>query len=87
MEANAWLEAHPHHQAKMIALSAMAESVLGKPLNKALQTYNWDARPLSRQQMMYAAMDAHVLLQIYETICKQPGAKEQAEGLAETWRG
>ena len=43
----------------MASLSAMAESVLDKPLNKALQTSNWEWRPLSQQQQLYAALDAH----------------------------
>ena len=45
-------------------LAAVAERALGAPLDKALQTADWAARPLSAAAVAYAALDAHVLLQL-----------------------
>lgn len=69
-----------------MSLTAMAHSVLGKPLNKALQTSNWGARPLSAQQLLYAALDAHVCLQIWAAIGgNQPHADMLLNSLAVRW--
>lgn len=76
VQASAWLAAHPSHQAKSISLSAMAESTMGKPLNKAMQTSNWAARPLSPQQLLYAALDAHVCLQVCDAVSASCAAGE-----------
>ena len=81
--AREWLDTHPHHRAKTMSLTAMAESTVGKPLNKALQTSDWGARPLSPKQLQYAALDAHVCLQIYATLCKQDNIL--VENFVTTW--
>ena len=39
-------------------LSAVTERFLGAPLDKTLQTSDWAARPLSWEQIRYAALDA-----------------------------
>lgn len=46
------------------SLTHVAESLLGKPLDKTQQCSNWERRPLSHAQSQYAALDAHVLLSI-----------------------
>ncbi|KAK9829035.1 hypothetical protein WJX72_003549 [[Myrmecia] bisecta] len=51
-----------------IGLSAMAQSVLGKPLNKSMQVSDWEKRPLTAKQLAYAALDAHVLVQLYDAM-------------------
>ena len=85
--AAAWLAAHPEQRAKSASLTAMAESVLGKPLNKALQTSNWEARPLSPQQLHYAALDAHVCLQICNAVYEQAGlSANRLQEHVTTWR-
>jgi prolyl-tRNA editing enzyme YbaK/EbsC (Cys-tRNA(Pro) deacylase)/uncharacterized protein with PIN domain len=44
------------------SLSGLVESVLGSPLSKAHQTSDWQRRPLSLQQLEYAALDALALV-------------------------
>lgn len=47
------------------SLSNLAASVLGTGLDKSLQKSDWQRRPLSREQTLYAAIDALILVQIY----------------------
>lgn len=49
-------------------LNVLAELCLGKPLDKSDQCSNWANRPLRREQIIYAALDAHCLLQIYKVL-------------------
>ncbi|KAK9833570.1 hypothetical protein WJX81_006966 [Elliptochloris bilobata] len=56
-----------------IALSTISERVLGRPLNKAMQTSDWEARPLSPAQVAYAALDAHALVRIYDALAAHLG--------------
>jgi len=51
-----------------ISLSDAAHRFLGKPLNKTEQVSNWDERPLQQSQLIYAALDAHCLLGILDSI-------------------
>jgi prolyl-tRNA editing enzyme YbaK/EbsC (Cys-tRNA(Pro) deacylase)/uncharacterized protein with PIN domain len=44
------------------SLSGLVESVLGSPLSKTHQTSDWQRRPLSLQQLEYAALDALALV-------------------------
>ena len=44
-----------------LGLSALAERHLGKPLDKALQCSQWEVRPLTDAQRVYAALDATVV--------------------------
>ena len=48
------------------SLSVVCARELGKPLDKTQQTSNWRRRPLSPSQLAYAALDAEVLLQLWE---------------------
>lgn len=52
-------------------LAALAEGYLGSPLDKRVRMSNWERRPLTRAQLHYAALDAHVLLQIYDKMQEQ----------------
>ncbi|CAB3365110.1 Hypothetical predicted protein [Cloeon dipterum] len=57
-------------------LSSLVQQCLGKPLNKENQFSNWERRPLRENQITYAALDAHCLLQIYsvlEKCCREQG--------------
>ncbi|XVF31445.1 hypothetical protein REPUB_Repub16aG0146700 [Reevesia pubescens] len=46
-------------------LSGLAEKILGAGLNKTRRNSNWEQRPLTRNQLEYAALDAAVLIQIF----------------------
>ncbi|KAH8248639.1 hypothetical protein KR032_001647 [Drosophila birchii] len=50
------------------ALTDLAQVCLGKKLNKSNQCSNWANRPLRREQILYAAIDARCLLLIYNTL-------------------
>lgn len=52
------------------SLTSLVQSCFGLPLEKSEQCSNWELRPLRRTQIMYAALDAHVLVQIYEFLQK-----------------
>lgn len=55
-------------QAPLPGLSGLADLHLGAPLDKALQCCEWEARPLSQQQLEYAAADAVCLLHIVDAM-------------------
>ena len=59
-------EAEP--KLKTLGLSRACQHYLGKPLDKAEQCSLWSARPLSEGQRIYAALDAAVLIAIYEKL-------------------
>jgi hypothetical protein len=48
------------------SLAMVCERELGMVLDKSSQTSNWSRRPLDRDQLSYAALDAEVLLALYE---------------------
>ncbi|CAE7771154.1 EXD3 [Symbiodinium microadriaticum] len=53
-------------------LSALCLEFIGSPLSKRLQTSDWGARPLSREQLSYAALDAHCLLTLARRLHASP---------------
>lgn len=52
------------------SLCALTEMCLGKKLDKSNQCSNWANRPLRHDQIVYAALDAHCLLQIYQVLAE-----------------
>jgi len=48
------------------SLAMVCERELGMSLDKAAQTSNWSRRPLSPDQLQYAALDAEILLMLYD---------------------
>ena len=54
--------------AKGRGLSAVSSEVLGKSLDKRFQMSDWQRRPLSEDQVDYAATDAGVLIAIYDAM-------------------
>ncbi|RLN96077.1 hypothetical protein BBJ28_00005054 [Nothophytophthora sp. Chile5] len=48
-----------------LGLTTIAEMYLGLPLDKRARMSDWERRPLTQAQFHYAALDAHVLVQIY----------------------
>ncbi|XP_032162701.1 exonuclease mut-7 homolog isoform X2 [Mustela erminea] len=67
-------------------LSLLVQQVLGKPLDKAQQLSNWDRRPLSEGQLVYAAADAYCLLEVYQALCREPARFCLSEDLARSLR-
>lgn len=58
------------------SLSSLVQACFGLPLEKSEQCSNWELRPLRNTQIQYAALDAHVLLQIYcffQNLCQEQG--------------
>lgn len=49
-----------------LALAGVAEMYLGKPLDKRARMSDWERRPLTRAQLHYAALDAYVLVRIFQ---------------------
>eukprot|EP00928_Gymnodinium_smaydae_P088586 TRINITY_DN72655_c0_g1_i1.p1 TRINITY_DN72655_c0_g1~~TRINITY_DN72655_c0_g1_i1.p1 ORF type:complete len:800 (-),score=82.92 TRINITY_DN72655_c0_g1_i1:206-2572(-) len=58
------------------SLSEMASRFLGERLDKSLRKSNWNFRPLSASQVIYAATDAHVLLRL-EAAMRERGVLPQ----------
>ncbi|XP_056165516.1 uncharacterized protein LOC115662825 isoform X4 [Syzygium oleosum] len=52
-------------------LSGLAEEILGAGLNKTRRNSDWEQRPLSQNQLEYAALDAAVLVHIFHHIWDQ----------------
>jgi hypothetical protein len=57
------------------SLSRLVASVLGRPLDKAQQRSSWAERPLSPEQLLYAATDASCLVALFDELVREyPGA-------------
>ena len=52
----------------MPSLRRVCARTIGVRLDKTQQCSDWARRPLEQKQFMYAALDAHVLLQVYEAL-------------------
>ncbi|XP_011870330.1 PREDICTED: uncharacterized protein LOC105563381 isoform X2 [Vollenhovia emeryi] len=50
------------------SLSKLVELCFGQRLDKSDQFSNWELRPLRESQLIYAALDAHCLLEIYNVL-------------------
>ena len=46
------------------SLANLVNQLLGYPLSKVEQRSNWETRPLRKAQIVYAATDAHVLVEL-----------------------
>jgi ribonuclease D len=63
------------------SLASVSAHLLGIELDKSFQKSNWRRRPLTRAQLQYAAMDAQIVLQVYDqlaAILQGEGRLEQA---------
>ncbi|PIA57070.1 hypothetical protein AQUCO_00600062v1 [Aquilegia coerulea] len=63
-------------------LSGLSEKILGAGLNKTRRNSNWEQRPLSQNQMEYAALDAAVLVHIFRHIRNQTPSLNGKDGHA-----
>eukprot|EP00892_Ulva_mutabilis_P005724 jgi/Ulvmu1/3523/UM163_0004.1 len=69
-------------------LSGLSEAVLGKPMDKAMQTSDWSRRPLSPQQLHYAALDAAVQVHLLVRMCRTAAVTAaELRALCSDWRG
>lgn len=67
------------------SLKKLVRYCTGMKLNKTCQRSDWSRRPLNVKQLSYAALDAHVLISIAETLFFQGEAREQQDyGLHES---
>ena len=57
------------------SLAMVCERELGVSLDKGAQTSNWGRRPLSPEQLRYAALDAEILLSVYRKLTEVEAAK------------
>ncbi|HOV60018.1 MAG TPA: hypothetical protein PK349_03015 [Candidatus Hydrogenedentes bacterium] len=53
-------------------LDEVCERELGIFLDKGLQTSDWTVRPLSEEQLRYAAIDAEVMIPLHDVFCPPP---------------
>ncbi|KAM7474216.1 hypothetical protein LguiB_021459 [Lonicera macranthoides] len=61
-------------------LSGLSEKILGAGLNKTRRNSNWESRPLSPNQLEYAALDAAVLIHIFRHVRGQSPPAGVSEG-------
>lgn len=53
---------------KSFSLASVSEHLFGVSLDKSYQLSNWSKRPLSREQLDYAALDAQVALEVFREL-------------------
>ena len=51
-----------------LGLAKLCESVLSAPLDKTCQISDWVRRPLTASQRQYSALDAYVVLYLYDKL-------------------
>ncbi|CAK9112814.1 unnamed protein product [Durusdinium trenchii] len=64
------------------SLSRLVNTYLGESLSKQYRVSNWNFRPLSTVQVIYAATDAHVLLRLEAAMRKQQVLPQRTWGVA-----
>ena len=67
---------------RQLALSTLLESLLGVALQKKMQRSRWDIRPLSEEQLDYAALDTTHLHDLYRKLdeeLREKGLEKEAK--------
>ncbi|CAK9077521.1 unnamed protein product [Durusdinium trenchii] len=59
----------PNAPSKPLSLTGMVKEVFGLPLDKTCQVSDWQKRPLTPEQLDYAAQDAHVCVRLFDSLC------------------
>ena len=62
-----------------LGLSALVEANFGVKLCKSFQRSDWGRRPLTREQLAYAALDTHYLLPLHERLAAALAARSAGE--------
>lgn len=71
---------------RLLSLSTLLETQLGVALEKKMQRSRWDIRPLSEQQLDYAALDTAHLTELYRKLnaeLHEKGLEKEAKRLFE----
>ncbi|PYS94108.1 MAG: hypothetical protein DMF64_02065 [Acidobacteria bacterium] len=61
------------------SLAAVVAHLFGLALDKSLQQSNWRRRPLTRAQLQYAALDAHITLRMFDELKRRLEAENRWE--------
>lgn len=56
---------------RSFSLASVSEHLFGVKLDKTYQQSDWRRRPLSREQLDYAALDARVALQVFQELAER----------------
>ncbi|KAH9320808.1 hypothetical protein KI387_015447, partial [Taxus chinensis] len=67
-------------------LSGLAKTALGGYLNKASRMTDWENRPLSPNQLRYAALDAAVLISIFHLMSHQLSPLGEGDKVPSDWK-
>ena len=68
-----------------MGVSALASCLMGKPVNKTLQTSDFGQRPLTAAQLHYAALDAAICLAIFSQVLELAQPKVQNKLCSAPW--
>lgn len=69
-----------------LGLSALVEEHFGVRLSKAFQRADWGRRPLTREQLTYAALDTHFLLPLHALLARELAARGVLEDARKEFR-
>lgn len=69
------------------SLADLAQLLLGKPMDKRARLSSWGHRPLMSWQREYAALDAHVLLELHEKMSAMQAAQQAAAAAKDNEEG